>query len=148
MKKLFLFFIFSILWLSSFSQEDKLEKDSLPIYVVIDENIAAIIDSFIMDAQSINYHFMDYFIYFDLFDNGNFTLNLNTRKQKRTLDSIVLYKHPNCFQVFVQHSSLLIETTICKFPNFDCKNCYPIEILKDVGIKQSIYYDEIPVDYL
>jgi len=147
MKKLFLFFIFSVFGLYLFSQAEKLRKDSLPVYVVIDEHVVAIIDSFIMANQSINYPAISYFIYIDLFDNGDISLNLNTRKQKRTSDSIVLYKHPNCFQVFVQHRGHLIETTICKFPNFDCNNCYPTEIIKDTGIKESIYYDEIPVDY-
>lgn len=147
MKKLFLFFIFSIFCGHLFSQEEKLKKDSLPVYVVIDEYVAGIVDSFTMDAQSISYPSINYFIYIDLFDNGDISLHLNTRKQKRTSDSILLYRHPNCFQVFIQHRGRLIETTICKFPNFDCKNCYPIEILKDTGVKQSIYYDEIPVDY-
>jgi hypothetical protein len=147
MKKMFLIFGFSIFCLNLFSQEEKLEKDSLPVYVIIDEYVAAIIDSFMIDVQSINYHSIDYFIYFELFDNGNLSLIVDSRKKKNLSDSIVLYKHPNCFQVFLQHSGRLIETTICKYPNFDCKDCYPDEILKDTGLKQSIYYDEIPEDF-
>jgi hypothetical protein len=147
MKKLFLFFVFSILCLCLFSQDEKLEKDSLPVYGVIDEYVAAIIDSFIMETQSINYPSINYSIYVDLLDNGNLSLTMDYRKQKNLSDSIILYRHPNCSQILVLHHDRLIETIVCKLPHFDCKDCYPTEILKNLGTSQNIYYDEIPVDY-
>lgn len=147
MKKFVLFFVFFILCLSLFSQDEKLEKDSLLVYILIDEHVATIIDSFIMETQTINYPSIDYFIYIDLLDNDNLSLIVDSRKQKNLSDSIILYHHPNCLQVLVLHHDRLIETIVCRLPYFDCTNCYPPEILKDVGIKQMVYYDEIPVDY-
>jgi hypothetical protein len=100
-----------------------------------------------METQSIDYPSINYFIYIDLMDNGNLSLIVDSRKQKNLSDSIILYRHPNCLQILVQHRNCLIETIVCKLPYFDCKNCYPPEILKNLGMKQDIYYDEIPVDY-
>jgi len=146
-KMLFTSLILYLFCLNLFSQDEMLGKDSLPVYTVIDKDIAAIIDSFIMETRPIAYPIIDFFIYIDIFDDNTLNVVLDSRKGKRISDSIILYKHPNCFQVFVSHGNHLIETIICKRPYFDCKDCYPTKILKNLGIKQGVYYQEIPVDF-
>jgi hypothetical protein len=50
--------------ISLFSQKSALERDSLVVYTAMDMDIAALLDTFIIETKSIDYPSKEYFIYF------------------------------------------------------------------------------------
>lgn len=147
MNKIFcLFFIFQSFCLNLFSQNDLLEKDSLSVFVVIDENITAILDSFIISAQhSIYYPSVIFVMYIDVYDNGDLSLTLDLRKKEYS-DSVVLYRHPYSNQSFVLHLNELFQSNFRSY--FDVTNyCKLTELLKKQVIKQCVYFKEPPMGY-
>lgn len=147
---LYILLVLHIFCISLFSQNESLETGSLPVFVVIDKDVSAILDSFIMEAKNYSSHYPSvvFSMYIDLNDNDiPFSLNLGLDKQDNISDSIILYKHPNCRQILVSHNNHLFVTAICKYPDFDNKVHYPIAILKKTRKKHKVYYREPPLDY-
>lgn len=145
-KILCLFLFFQAFCLNSFSQNDLLEKDSLSVFIITDEHISAILDSFTINAQrSIYYPSILIVLYIDLYDNGDLSFTLDLRKKEHS-DSIVLYKHPYYYQAFVLHLNELFQ---CNFRSYiDMTNyCKLTELLKKQYIKQCVYFKEPPADY-
>ena len=143
--------VLHIFCINLFSQNESLKTGCLPVFVVIDKDVSAIIDSFIMEAQNYSRHYpaVVFSMYIDLYDNNDipFSLNLGLNKQEKISDSIILYKHPNCRQILVSHNNQLFETTICSYPDFDNKIHFPTAILKKTRKKYKVYYKKTPLDY-
>jgi hypothetical protein len=123
-----------------------LEKDSLSVYIVIDKDFAAIIDSFIMETQSINYPSIDFFIYINLFDDSTLDVILDSRKQKENSDSIILYKHSYFQQAFILHQDRLFQANFMSY--FDITNHYILtELFAKQPIKQCVYFKKPPPNF-
>lgn len=150
-RPLFIILSLHIFCISLFSREKCLEVNSLPVFTVIDKEVSAILDSFIIETQKCRDHYpsVSFIMYIDLYDNDDipFGLGLELRKQEQSSDSIILYKHPNCRQVLVSHNDHLFQTIICKRPDFDNKIQPPNAILKKTETKQRVYYKEPSLDY-
>jgi hypothetical protein len=130
-----------------YSQNDILERDSLPVFIVVDEDIISFLDSFIADAQhSSSYPFVVFIMYIDLYDNGNLSLILDLRKQEMHTDSIILYK-PSCFyQAFVLHQNILFQVNFMSY--FDVTNYYKLaKMLEKQPIKQCVYFKKPPSNF-
>lgn len=147
----YIFLVLHLFCISLFSQNERLKTGSLPVFVVVDKDVSAILDSFIMEAQNYTCHntSVAFFMYIGLYDNKDMPwgLDLDLRKQETLLDSIILYKHPNCRQILVSHNNHLFKTAICKYPDFDNKVHFPTTILKKTRMKHKVYYKEPPLDY-
>jgi hypothetical protein len=134
-----------------FSQNESLKTGSLPVFVVIDKDVSAIIDSFIMEAQKYSNHYPSFVfsMYIGLYEDNDihFSLTLDLSKQEKISDSIILYKHPNCRQILVSHNNHLFETAICKYPDFNNKIHFPTTILKKTRKKHKVYYKKPSLDY-
>lgn len=147
---LYILLVLHIFCISLFSQNESLETGSLPVFVVIDKDVSAILDSFIMEAQNYSSYYPSvvFSMYIDLNDNDiPFSLNLGLDKQENISDSIILYKNPNCRQILVSHNNHLFVTAICKYPDFDNKIHFPTAILKKTRKKHKVYYREPSLDY-
>lgn len=150
-RMLYILLVLHIFSISLFSQDESLKTGSLPVFVVVDEDVSAILDSFIMEAQNCSNHYpsVAFFMYIDLYDNNDMPLGLGLelRKQEKLSDSIILNKHPNCRQILVSHNNHLFETIICKRPDFDKKVQFPTAILKKTRKRHKVYYKKSPLDH-
>ena len=139
---LFLFMFFYTAGIGLFAQDHALKKDSLFIYTIINKDVTAFLDTFIIETRSIKYPSKDYFIYINLWDNDNLTINLDCRKKIEGLDSIILYKHPHFQQAFILHKDILFQAN---FESDDVTNyCKLTELLKKEYIKQCVYFKNPP----
>jgi len=150
-KTLYILLVLHIFSISLFSQNESLKTGSLPVFAVIDKDVSAILDSFIMEAQNCSSHYpsVAFFMYIDLYDNNDMPLGLGLelRKQEKHSDAKILYKHPNCRQILVSHNNHLFVTAICKYPDFDNKIHFPTAILKKTKKKHKVYYKKTPLNY-
>ena len=148
---LYILLVLHIFCISLFAQNESLKTGSLPVFVVIDKDVSAILDSFIIEAQNCCSHYPStvFSMYIGLLDNVNipYSLNLGFDKQENLSDSIILYKHPNCRQILVSHNNHLFVTAVCKYPDFDNKVHFPTAILKKTNKKHKVYYKKPPLDY-
>ena len=152
MKRIFVLLVLHLFSVSLFSQKESLKTGYLPVFVVIDKDVSAIIDSFIVEAQNYSSHYPSvvFSMYIGLNDNNiPFRLSLGLDKQENISDSIILYKHPNCRQILVSHNDHLFVTAICKYPEpiLNKKNHPPTAILKKTREKHKVYYKKPPLDY-
>ena len=121
-----------------FAQDDALKKDSLFVYTVVDKDITAFLDTFIVETCSIDYPSKDYFIYVELGSNGFLSIILDCRKQKESSDSIILFTHPYYHQAFILHQDILFRAN---FASMDVTNyCKLTEILEKAHKKQCVYF--------
>jgi hypothetical protein len=135
------------------SQESTFQKDTLPIFVVKDKNIAVYIDSFLFDTYHRYDNFSDglFVMYIGLFDKkenelDKMKITLFLRKQDKDSDPIILYKNPNYQQAFVLHRSVLFQANFKSY--FDPANFQKLpEILKELPIKQRVYFKEPPPEF-
>ena len=147
---LYILLVLPTFYISSYSQNESLETGSLPVFVVIDKDVSAILDTFIMETQNYSNHYPSvvFSMYIGLNENDiPFRLNLDLNKQENISDSIILYKNPNCWQILVSHNNHLFVTAICKYPDFDNKIHFPTAILKKTRKKHKVYYKNPPLDY-
>ncbi len=150
-RTLYILLVLHMFCISLFAQNESLKTGSLPVFAVADKDVSAFLDSFIIEAQNYNSHYLSiaFFMYIDLYDSKDmpYGLDLELRKQEEHSDSIILYKHPNCRQIVVSHNNHLFVTTICKYPNFDNKVRTPTAVLKKTKKKHKVYYQKPPLDY-
>ena len=141
--KIFLFlYFFCTTGISLFAQDRALEKDSLFVYTVINKDITAFLDTFIMETHCIAYPSKDYFIYVELGSNGYLSIIMDCRKQKENSDSIIMFKHTYYHQAFILHQDILFRAN---FASMDVTNyCKLTEILEKVHIKQCVYLKDSP----
>ena len=131
--------------ISLFAQDRALEKDSLFVYTVIDKDITAFLDTFILETRNVPYPSKDYFIYINIGNNDYLEIILDCRKQNEDLDSIILYKHPYYHQAFILHQDILFQAN---FESYDVTNyCKLAEWLKKVHKKQCVYFKNPPPDF-
>jgi hypothetical protein len=117
MRQIVLAFLLSLLFYPSLyshcetsENDDSLKRDSLPVFVIRDKNLSAIIDSFLVDVQSINYTLpVVMALYIDFYENGSIALGVELLKQRKTSDSTILYLNPNFRQAFVLHQDVLFQ---------------------------------------
>lgn len=151
MRRIVLIFLLSYaLHPSVYAQECGLERDSLPVFVVLDETLGAILDDFIAEAKKIDcltptaYH-----IYIDLFDIGltdEMHFLLDRRKQNENCDSLILYKNPHYHQAFILQKGVLFRANIHSFA--DSFNYHLLtEMLKVLPEKQAINFKVPPSDF-
>jgi hypothetical protein len=152
MKKHCIYILFLFIALYSFGQNSTVQKDSLPVYTIINPELASLIDSFVMDAKYYKFP-VKFLIYIDTYStndadndayndaNNRFSLSLNCNRQ----DSI-LYAHPYCQRVFILHNNYLFATVLCNFPNLDTIKI-PDKFIAKTNKKQEVYYNNTPQDY-
>jgi len=144
-KNAFLFLFFCIVCVELFSQKCDYITDSLFVYTVVDREITAIIDSFIIETQSIKYLSMDYFLYFQLRGDNALTIILDCRKKKEVSDSVFLFKNPHYNQAFILHQDILFKAN---FTSDDItKYCNLSDFLKKYEKKQFVYFINAPSDF-
>jgi hypothetical protein len=143
----FPFLFFYMVYLNLHCQNDILTRDSLSVFVVVNKDIANILDSFIVNAEYSNYYPLAVFImYVDLYDNGDLSLVLDLRKQEKYSDSIILYKHSYFYQAFISHQNILFQVNFMTY--FEIKNYYKLtELLKIQQKKQLVYFKKPPPDF-
>jgi hypothetical protein len=132
---------------NAYAQDGNLERDSLPVFVIQDEELRSIFDDFIAEARKMGYHnSQDYGANINVV-HINFTdemsLLLNVRKQHETLDFGVLYRNPNYHQAFIKHNDILVRTHIKSYSN--SFNYHILTgMLKVLPVKQTIYFKDPP----
>ena len=142
---LFVYLFFLIASISLFAQDHTLKKDSLFVYTVLDKNITAFLDTFIIETRRIKYPSKDYFIYVNFWGNDNLTISLDCRKQKEDRDSIILYQNPYFQQAFILHQDILFQAN---FESNDITNYHKLtEIFEKVDERHCIYFKNPPLDF-
>ena len=151
MRKIAFSFLFCCtLYTGMYAQECGLQRDSLPVFVIQNRELASIVDDFISETQRINYDApAAYHIYISLFDRGSsdemhFLLDL--RKQSENSDSLILYKNPHFHQAFILHRNVLFRANITSYAasfNYHLLTT----MLKALPRKQSIYFKDPPPDF-
>lgn len=143
------FMLCCTLYASVYAQEGRLERDSLPVFVIQDEGLASIVDNFIVEARKLDYQSPATFhVYITLYNIGlsdeiHFLLDL--RKQSEISDSLILYKNPHYHQAFIQHRDVLFRANITSYS--DSFNYHLLtKMLKVLPRKQSIFFKDPPPD--
>jgi len=130
------------------NQNDILRKDSLFVYIVINEEISVFLDSFITEARrSKDYPAVKHSIYLSLYHSGNWLLTADLDKQKKFSDSIILYKNPYFEQALILHQNILFLfyfTGSDYDPRIDYRRL--AELFEKRNVKQCIYFKEPPLN--
>ncbi len=153
--KVRLFFIifscmFSPVLYSQHNDVDVCVKDSLNIFIVVDESLSNLIDSFITDVKiDVNsYSCVTYGIDINLFDDESMTLCLDLVEQKACSDSLFLYKNVRLQQAFIFHKGILFQFTFDSSPYPNPFNyCRLAEFLEKWNTRQCVYFKEPPPDF-
>lgn len=151
MKRIALIFLFCcMLYTSGYAQKGGLEKDSLPVFIIQDRELASIVDDFIAKAQKIDCHAPTaYHIYVNLYDinlTDEVHFLLDRRIQHESSDSLILYKNPYYHQAFIRHRDVLFRANIHSYA--DSFNYHLLtEMLKVLPEKQAIYFKTPPPDF-
>lgn len=148
MKKLLIIFLFFLAIDSNlYSQKGITGSDSLSVYMVVDKDIATIIDSFIVDAQnSIYYPIGMLSIYLDLYDDGSMFLTLNLIKNLKPVDSIILYKNPYYHQCFILYNDILFQANFMAH-NDVLNYCNLTNLFTTSLKKQIVFFKKPPPDF-
>lgn len=151
MRKIVLSFLFYFaLYSSVFAQERGMERDSLPVFVIQDRELASIVDDFIDMAQKIDndapaaFNISITMSDIGLTDEINFWLNL--REQNENFDPFILYKNPHFHQAFILHRNVLFRANIHSYAasfNYHLLT----KMLEVLPKKQSIYFKDPPPDF-
>ncbi len=133
-----------------YAQKDGIERDSLPVFVVKDQELASIMDDFIDKAREFENHPAAVFnISITLCDVGltdEIRLWLNLREQCEFSDSLILYKNPHSHQAFILHRNVLFRANIDSYANSFNYHLLT-KMLKVLPKKQSIYLANPPSGY-
>ena len=151
MRRIVFGFLFCCTLCSSvLAQEVGLERDSLPVFIIQDRELASIVDNFIAESQKIEcnaptaYHIYVNLSDINLTDQVHFLLD--RREQNEISDSLILYKNPNYHQALIRHKNVLFRVNIHSYANsFN----YPrlTGMLTVLPEKQVVYFQDPPPDF-
>jgi len=147
MRILALSFLFlCTLYPSVFAQKRGLERDSLPVFIIQDPELAFIIDTFIADSQKfINNSSVTFHININL-GNDQMSVSLELKEQNENSDSLILYKNSHCHQAFIQHDDILFFAYI-KSSTYAYNYDKLSKMIKRLSNKHSIYFQDPPPDF-
>ncbi len=135
-----------ILFQSVYAQDDVLERDSLPVFIIQDREFASLVDDFIVNAQNfINNFPVTFHIDINL-GNDVMSVGLNLKEHIRNSDSLILYKNTHIHQAFIWHQTILFFTNITSFAyayNYDMLT----GLIKRSPRKQEVYFKDTPPDF-
>lgn len=151
MRRIVLNFLFCCTFCTGvYAQDGGLQRDSLPVFVIQDQEFASIVDDFIDKAKKIDNHTSAAFnISITLSDIGltdEIHLWLNLREQCEFSDSLTFYKNPHSHQAFILHRNVLFRANIDSYATSFNYHLLT-EMLKVLPKKQSILLKAPPPEF-
>ncbi len=140
------FLLCCILYPSVYAQDCGLERDSLPVFVIQDRELATLVNDFIVKAQTLdNNSSTTFHMHINLRDSV-VSVSLDMKAQNVNSDSLVLFKNPNWHQAFIRHQDILFFANITS-STYAYKYDVLAEWIKRLPTRQDAYFKDPPPDF-